>query len=226
MLILCTDLIYIIIISLQEADDYVKMNSVCKTTHCMIKNNTFKYWGNFINPKCSKIPIMRNLLPLKNYYRLVTPLKDYHNSLSFLALGYLHHKLARNILRKEFNKIIPIINDVITTYFEEQDHKNWRKIQTLVYKNNTTTNDLIITICQLPPYLLYIAEILIFIASNILILEDLFKVHNQRVYNPYSCHKDLRNEIKRISRRLNYVTTLILNGQMYFGTNNLKTQLL
>lgn len=213
MLILCTDVIYLIIIALKEADEYVKMNSVCKKTHDMIKNHTFKYWGNFIN---TNIPLTRNLLPLKNFNRLVTPLKSYHNSLSLLVLGYLHHKLARNILRIEFNKTAPIINDVLTTYFWEEDKKKWRKIQALVYQSSPTTNELINAVAQLPPCLLYIAEILILISGNIPILEDLFQVHNQRIYNPYTCYKDLRNEIKRISRRLKYANTIIFNGQKYF----------
>lgn len=33
MLILCTDIINIIIMALEEADEYVKINSVCKIFH-------------------------------------------------------------------------------------------------------------------------------------------------------------------------------------------------
>ena len=215
MLILCTDVIYIIIIALDEADEYVKLNSVCRFFHSIIKNNGFTNWEKFINPKCSDAKLKRRLLPAKIFFRLTTPLKDYHSSMGFLAVGYLHHKFARHILRVEFNKISPIINDIFSNYFSG-DKQIWIKLQYLVYCNNSTSKELILTSSKITPYLLHISEILTFVSNNLIILKELFQIHKQRVYNIHYSHNTLQNELKRIDRRFNYVTKLIGKGQEYF----------
>lgn len=218
MLILCTDVIHIIITALEEADEYIKINSVCKFFHTLIKNQGFSAWEKFINPKCSTLKLKKNLLPIKIYLRLTPPLQEYHSSLGFLVVGYLHHKFARHILRVEFNKITPIINDIFVNYFPD-DQQNWVKLQYLVYKNTSTTKNLIITTSKITPYLLYISDLLTFVSSDIIILEELFQIHQQRVYNIHSSYKTLRNEVRRIARRFKYVVRLIRIGQKYFLNN-------
>ena len=218
MLILCTDVIYIIITALEEADEYIKINSVCRFFHTLIKNHRFSEWEKFINPKCSTLKLKRNLLPAKIYLRLTPPLQEYHSSLGFLVVGYLHHKFARHILRIEFNKITPIINDIFANYYPE-DKQNWVKLQYLVYRNTSTTKNLIITTSKITPYLLHISDLLLFVSSNITILEELFQIHQQRVYNIYYSYKTLCNEVRRIDRRFKYVARLIRTGQKYFLNN-------
>ncbi len=215
MLILCTDVINIIIIALEEADEYIKINSVSKFFHSIIKNHNFNQWEKFINENFSTIKFIRNLLPIKICLRLTKPLKDYHSSLNFLVIGYLHHKFARHMLRIEFVKITPIINDIFTNYFFNDKHK-WVKLQYLVFKNTDKTKELIITTSRIIPYLFYISEILTFLSNSVVLSKDLFQIHKKRVYNIHYSYHTLRNEVKRIDRRFKYIAKILGEGQKYF----------